>query len=80
MVDEAANHKQTLLVQKDLAMINLFRVTTIVKEYSGHCNVKFEWLVPYAKAIRDYDPHDDRARYAELAVNERLTRDVAEAL
>src|SRR5262249_51896029 len=64
MVDEAVNHKQTLLVQEDLAMINLFRVTNIVKEYSGHRNVKFEWLVekrkeppvPYAKAIRDYDP------------------------
>lgn len=88
MVDEAVNHKQTLLVQEDLAMINLFRVTTIVKEYSGHRNVKFELLVekrkeppvPYAKAIRDYDPHDDRARYAEAAVNERLTRDEADAL
>jgi hypothetical protein len=88
MVDEAVNDKPTLLVQEDLGMINLFRVTTIVKQYSGHRNVKFEWFVeerkeppvPYAKAIRDYDPHDDRARYAEFAVNELLTRDEAEAL
>jgi hypothetical protein len=69
-------------------MTNLFRVTTTVKEYSGHRNVEFVWLVekrkdppvPYAQAIRDYDPNDERVDYTQAAIDELFTRDEAEAL
>jgi len=85
------NDKSTLLVGNsagDSAMTNLFQVTTIVKEFSGHRNVRFDWFcaerkeppIPYAKAIRDYDPHDDDARYSEFAIDELFTRDEAKAL
>jgi hypothetical protein len=75
--------------ERRLTVIELFSIHTIVNEYSGHRDVKFTWfrsedlevpLVPYAQAVRDYDPYDNQRAYAEGAVNELFSRDEAEAL
>jgi hypothetical protein len=68
--------------------MDLFSVESIVKEYRAHRDVQFAWfrmdreipLVPYAEGIREYDPNDRYAVYAEMTLGELFSREEAEAL
>jgi hypothetical protein len=75
--------------------MQLYQVTTIVNEYSGHKDVPFQWFVryggrigegpmsrfgvPYADLIDKYRA-EDKNFYAHDAVDERFTADEAAAL
>ncbi len=71
-------------------MMKLYRVTTIVKEYDGCKNVRFDWFKdnfrdiyrrrPYADLIADYDPSMRTIGYAEEAIEELFTEDEAKQL
>jgi hypothetical protein len=65
-------------------MIELFYVTTIVKQYHGCRDVPFVWFRndpaegrPYHELIRDYQPGDP---YPESYIDELFTRDEANAV
>jgi hypothetical protein len=71
----------------EVTMIELFQVSTIVKEHRGHKDVPFSWFRnerakdrPYAELIKDYRPTDENAFYSELCVDEFFTKDEAEIL
>jgi hypothetical protein len=67
-------------------MIQLFRVNTIVKEYSGCKDVPFVWFRnervrgerPYAELIKDYRPDDEYVCYAEACIEGYFDQQEAE--
>jgi hypothetical protein len=68
-------------------MMELFRVSTTVKECRGRKNVLFEWFYrdsrgdrPYAELVENYNPEDPFARDAEDAIDELFTAIEAKAL
>ena len=68
--------------------MKLFRVVTIVKEYSGCKNVVFNWFYadrrssprPYPELISDYNPSAPYIYYAEASISELFTEDEAAEL
>jgi len=68
--------------------MELYDVTTIVKEFSGCKNVEFNWFrcgerrAPrsYADLIENYDPSDRYVYYAEGCIDEMFELDEAQAL
>ena len=68
-------------------VMDLYKVTTIVKEFDGCKNVQFKWFHcertsrPYADLIEGYDPFDDNDHvYAESCIDEMFTLEEAHAL
>jgi hypothetical protein len=68
--------------------MKLYTVITTVKEFSGCKNVIFRWFRhampqgqrPYADLIKDYEPGDRDAIYAEMFLEELFTWDEARQL
>jgi hypothetical protein len=67
--------------------MELYRVTTIVKEFSGCKNVAFDWFRcerraprPYANLIENYDPSARYVYYPEGCIDEMFELDEAQAL
>jgi hypothetical protein len=66
--------------------MDLYDVTTTVKEYHGCKNVKFHWLRletaprPYADLIENYDPSKLDVCYSEHCIDELFELDEAQAL
>jgi hypothetical protein len=68
-------------------IMELYRVTTLVKKYNGCKNVAFDWFrcerrTPrsYANLIENYDPSAAHAAYAESCIDEMFELDEAQAL
>ncbi|MEN6324985.1 MAG: hypothetical protein ABFD18_02065 [Syntrophomonas sp.] len=68
-------------------MTRLFRAWSVINEYLGQDQVKFNWFVagrsipilPYGELIEDYDNNQDDACYDQMLVNEFFTEaEVAE--
>jgi hypothetical protein len=63
-------------------MIKLFTAESIVNEYSGYKNVKFNWFVveryqpqaPYSELIKDYIPSEEH-QYSKDAIKEFFTEE-----
>lgn len=68
-------------------MVELFNVTTTIKQFHGCKDVRMEWLVidrkmpvaVYAEVIRDYPTGADK-EYAEACADELFTGEEARAL
>lgn len=69
-------------------MVRLFRAWSVIDEYLGQNNVKFNWfvagrpkpIIPYEMLIEDFDETDEESCYDKILVNEYLTLEEVEEL